>query len=656
MVAQTIPYACLLGRWDDSVDTDSLVGGFTDPHALSAIESVLDGVEIEAVRVSYAAERKDPAIYFYEEFLRAYDGANAKARGVRYSPPDAVSCILRGADSILRRSFNLALGDALVIDPCCGVGTFLRHIERQTDYRPHTIGLEIMPAPFAIASCLVRSTQIRHADWLSHTDIDTGGRIPVILGNPPYSGHSANPGKLADMMADYREGLDERNPKWLQDDYVKFIRMAQHQIERAGRGVIAFITNHSYLTNPTFRGMRESLSRTFDEILVLDLHGNVRRHDGRHRNIFPIQMGVAISFFVKTSEKPVCAIRYFSIDGDREEKLQILGDLDLAKVPWSDVPAAEPFHLFTPSNSSLNTEFYSFASLFDIFHESTIGFVTSRDRFAIGFTRKEVLERISVLREGAVSDEELRENYGIGDLDNEAARQALRDDPDWQSKVIEVLYRPFDRRWAYYSRAIMERPRLPFMQNLMQENIALAIGRAGNVTGSEEWDVAFCTDRPADLNLFRRGGAKLFPRYVYCGSEKLSNVRMGHTDADALFAYVYAILNSGAYKARYAGLLRIDYPRIPITKDSSVFEAHADLGQELLDAHLMRSVPSPLPCLQREESAAIHIGGYVLPDKVLKDRAGVDSADRMALVKSMVLRTIELRERIDKIIAQAAPW
>lgn len=652
VTAQIVPYACLLRRWDCSVDVSPLIDGFANQGAIAEIETVLDEVDIRAVQAYYEAQGKDPAIYFYEEFLRAYDGASARSRGVHYSPPEVVSCIVRGVDSILSRNFGSSLDEALVVDPCCGVGTFLRHIEQRTKHCPQMMGLELMPAPFAIASSLLQKAKVFHADWLSQDQLDRGGRIPVILGNPPYSGHSSNPGKLAEMMAGYRVGLEERNPKWLQDDYVKFIRMAQHQIEREGRGIVAFITNHSYLTNPTFRAMRESLSRTFDEILVLDLHGNVKRHDGRHQNVFPIQMGVAISFFVRTSDRPECAIRYFSVDGTREDKLATLGELDLSQVDWSDAPAARPFRLFTPSDSDLSAEFYAFPSLFDIFEESTVGFVTSRDRFAIGFTREEVLDRVSLLRDGKATDEELREAYSIGNLDIESARQALREDPDWQSKIVEVLYRPFDRRWAYYSRAVMERPRLPFMENLMRDNIALAVGRAGNVTGSDEWDVVFCTDRPADLNLFRRGGAKLFPRFVYRDGTRLSNIKMDDVDEDKLFAYIYALLHSKVYRTRYADFLSIDYPRIAIARDTGLFDALAALGTELIDVHLMK--PSSTP--PGSEGAVVRIGGYELPAKCVKDRAGVDSPDQIRLVFDLVARTIELRERIDEIVAQSPPW
>lgn len=655
LLAQIIPSACLLRRWGHSERAEPLLRGFADEDTIKTIECALDAVDLDAVAGSYEEEGKDPAIYFYEEFLRAHDRANARARGVHYSPPEVVSCMVRGVEWILERAFGQSIGDTCVVDPCCGVGTFLRYIEQQTTFRPRMLGFEIMPAPFRIASCLLKHARVLNADWLAASDIELDGRIPVILGNPPYSGHSSNPGKLAAMMADYRQGLDERNPKWLQDDYVKFIRMAQHHVERAGRGIVAFITNHSYLINPTFRGMRESLARTFDEIYAIDLHGNLKRYDGRHQNIFPIQMGVAISFFVRTSTSKDCSIRYFSIDGTREDKLRTLRDLAFPEVQWSKVEMARPFHMFTPTNSDLRAEFYSFASLFDIFRESTIGFVTSRDRFAIGFTREEVLERIAALRDGTVSDEELRGNYGAGDIDIERARRELLADVQWQSKAVEVLYRPFDRRWAYYSRGIMERPRLPFMTNLLQDNLALAVGRAGNVTGSAEWDVVFCTNRPADLNLFRRGGAKLFPRCVYHGCDRLSNVKLECADADALIAYIYAVLHSTAYRTRYAELLAIDYPRIPITRNARLFTSLADAGRRLLHVHLCRRAPSHASS-RPGVGASIRIGGYVLPERALQGRGALSDSSDAEMVLWAVSETVDLRKRIDAIIHQAAPW
>lgn len=655
MRAQTIPYALLLRHWEPSADIEPLLNGFDDAQAISRIEVALESFGLDVIRARYEAEGRDASVYFYEEFLRAYDPASSRGRGVLYTPPEVVEFIVRGLSTLLQDKFGLSLGDALVIDPCCGLGTFLRHIERSTEHPVQAIGMELMPAPCAIAQCLLPETRVVLADWLSHTNLETSGRLPVIVGNPPYSGHSSNAGKIADLMADYRHGLNERNPKWLQDDYVKFIRMAQQHIDSANRGIVAFITNHSYLFNPTFRAMRESLSRTFDEILVLDLGGNVKQLDTANENVFPIKMGVAISFMIRATGSAGCTIRHAEIRGTRQEKLTALKETELGEMPWLDVPPSGTFHLFTPHDTDLREEFYSFPSLFDIFTQSTIGFVTSRDAFAIGFSRDEVMARIGALRSGKVSDQALRENYRVGDLDIDLARRSLQEDPNWEDGIREILYRPFDRRWTYYSRTIMERPRLPFMENLMRENIALAIGRAGQVIGSDEWDVVFCTDRPADLNLFRRGGAKLFPRYVYHDGERLSNLHTDAFDEDMLFGYIYAILHSRAYRQRYNELLRVDYPRIPIPQDHDLLSRLAEAGMELIEAHLLRAT-TPFASSSTGQVSALRIGGYEIPAKCLKDREHVDREVDLAMITSAVERTSFLRGQIDNIVSQCPPW
>lgn len=615
--AQTVAYALLLRRLNPEFVLDCLLDGFGCRDSLLRIETALDSIDLDGLLSNYESAGRDPAIYFYEDFARAYDPASARGRGTLYTPPEVVSCIVRAADWVLRESFGLRLSDALVVDPCCGVGTFLRHIERQTAHRPRMMGLELMPAPCAIARCLLERSQIVEADWLSDSAIEAGSRPLVIIGNPPYSGHSYNAGSIADLMADYREGLAERNPKWLQDDYVKFIRMAQHRVECAGSGVVAFVTNHSYLFNPTFRAMRRSLARTFDEILVLDLGGNAKRL--QDENVFPIQMGVAISLFVKTSFSPACRIRHASLFGTKDEKLKALADLDPGTMRWREVTPAEPFAVFIPQDNSLREEFYGFTSLFDIFAQHTMGFVTSRDRFAIGFTKDEVLSRVG---------------------------------SEYADEVVEVLYRPFDRRWACCSRNAMERPRLPFMTNLMRDNVSLAVGRAGQVTGSSEWDVVFATDRPADLNLFRRGGAKLFPRYVYAGDERVSNMLCDY-DHDSLFGYIYAVLHSAAYRSRYAEFLAIDYPRIPMPPDDRTIAELVNLGWRLIDTHLMRLGPHSTPPASEER---ITIGGYEEPAKCLKDRAGVDDAQQVSLLHTAVAKTLDLRSQIDRVVAQHPPW
>ncbi len=338
----------------------------------------------------------------------------------------------------------------MVMDPCCGIGTFFRYIENNLSPRPEMIGAELMSVPCELASRLLGECRILRADSLQDIELHTGGKTLVILGNPPYSGHSANVGQITEMVADYRAGLQERNPKWLQDDYVKFMRMAQHRVDEAGSGVVAFITNHSYIFNPTFRSMRASLMRSFDAIHVLDLQGNAKRAEkAPDENVFPIQMGVGISFLIKTSDVEKCAVMYAETRGTRQSKMDALARMDFSSTPWREVDAVKPFYLFTPTDRKLQEEFYGFSSLFHLFGESSVGFVTSRDRFAIDFDREALLNRIADLRRDDIPLEEIRSAYPIGDLDLEKARRELQADEDWQDCAVEALYRPFDRRWAY---------------------------------------------------------------------------------------------------------------------------------------------------------------------------------------------------------------
>jgi predicted helicase len=652
IIAQTTVYGLFLKYIEPQASVDHLTCSFSDSDIIWRIENIILE-HLEAVRGYYSSQGKDAAIYFYEEFLRAYNPDNARGRGVHYSPPEVVSYIVRGVESILENTFGESLGNAIIIDPCCGVGTFLRYIEQHTTESPKMIGMELSPAACKLASCLLSKSNVIQADSLAPSPGGEGwgeGATLAIIGNPPYSGHSTNTGNITNLIDDYKIGLTERNPKWLQDDYVKFIRMAQHRIHEAGRGIVAFITNHSYIFNPTFRAMRASLMREFDEIYILDLHGNAKIAEMREadENVFPIRMGVAVSFMVKKTNVPGCRIFYADLRGTRESKLRALSEMDFTSTPWREVGAAKPFFLFKSHDDDLYAEYSQFPSLFDIFNASSVGFVTSRDAFAVAFDKDALLERIEKLRDAGIPAEQIRAEYPVGDLDIEKARQILHDDPNWQDRAIEALFRPFDRRWAYYSKVIMERPRLPFMENMVRDNIALAIGRAGQATGSDEWDVVFCTDCPTDLNLFRRGGAMIFPRYIYQDEYKFSNMKWRSSDKDKLFYYIYAVLHSSIYRARYRDFLRIDYPRIPITTDTSLLSKLAELGEELVSIHLMRGA-----CTESSDrTSPMRIGGYEIPRKYIKDRKYREMTEyetvHLKAIKTAVAKTYEIRARIDE--------
>lgn len=621
---QHLIYSLFLDRW---LESHTLTYG---NHTITRqLDAVLDKADLSQAFSQYAEEGRDPAVYFFEEFTRACDPIGARGRGVHYSPPEVVSYMARGVESILTGEFGMSLKDAVVIDPCCGIGTFLKHIEDNCMHG-RLIGLELMPTPARLASRILKKSDIRQINSLDETDLGIGDHIPVIIGNPPYSGHSSNAGKIENLLAGYKDGLKERNHKWLQDDYVKFIRMAQHHIETAGAGIVAFITNHSYLFNPTFRMMRESLMGTFESIYALDLNGNIKinAHES-DENVFPIQMGVAISFMVKHKKNKKYNIYYTQLSGSRREKLNALANMSFSDTPWKDISPVRPFNMFIPVDNNLQKEFYSHPSIMDLFKKSSVGFVTSRDAFAIDNDKQALVERIRVLRDDNVTPDEFRIRYKVGDLDILKARHILQSDPDWESKIVEALYRPFDKRWVYLSKAVMERPRLPFMKNLLQDNIALAVGRAGQVTGSSEWDVIFCTDCPTDLNLFRRGGAMLLPKYIYTDGEKLSNLK---SDMDGLFFYIYALLHSGLYRKRYADFLKSDYPRIPISNNKPVFESLVDLGKELAAVHL---IPNKV---FSGEPSQMTIGGYNIP------------------LGSAVIRTDVIRKKIDEIITAEPMW
>jgi hypothetical protein len=333
------------------------------------VAGVLAAADVNAILDRYYQEGKgsDPVVHFYETFLAEYDPAERERRGVYYTAEQVVSYIVRSLHRLLKEEFGLGDGlasrEVTLLDPAAGTMTFVAHAAREAVrefeetygegareefIRDHVLkrfyAFELMMAPYAVGHLkmgfLLEEMGHRLRDderlpfYLTNTlemqeleqselpgmkslaeesrlagQVKRKKPILVILGNPPYSGHSANKGEwIRGKIEDYKQvdghPLGERNPKWLQDDYVKFLRFAQWKIEQTGRGLVGMITNHSYLDNPTFRGMRQSLMRTFDEIYVLDLHGNSLKRevcpDGSpDENVFDIRQGVAICFLLK---------------------------------------------------------------------------------------------------------------------------------------------------------------------------------------------------------------------------------------------------------------------------------------------------------------------------------------------------------------------
>ena len=500
--------------------------------------------------------------------------------------------------------YGLETHKVQILDPATGTATFLYYVIRQIFEQfknnmgmwssyvsehllPRLFGFEILMAPYAVAHLKLglqlaetgydfRSNErlgiyltntleeefevgrLPFAEWLVEEATAAGNvkydePVMVVLGNPPYSGHSANKGKWISSLIDiYKEGCPElKKPaqaKWLSDDYVKFIRFAQWRIERTGHGVLAFITNHSYLDNPTFRCMRQSLMQSFDEIYILDLHGNSKKKerspDGtKDENVFDIQQGVAIGIFVKrqtsanSSQLPI--VRHAELWGPREGyelntrgnssqshgKYHWLAEHDLASTSWTTLKPEAPFFLFTPQNTHYLSEYEDGWKVPDIFRpngDPAPGIVTTQDEFAISWTKAEAIRKVELLL-ATKNEDEARQLFRLCAQDQWQYTWAKKElaDGQWRHEIVEVLYRPFDIRYTVFNRYVAVHRRERVMRHMLAgQNVGITIGRAGQVIDQGEWDIVFCTLNITEYNLYRRGGNNLFPLYLYPDTSK----------------------------------------------------------------------------------------------------------------------------------------
>jgi hypothetical protein len=400
-----------------------------------------------------------------EEEFAALDPALRRLRGVYATPQPVVAWVVRSIDELLRSRFEKPRGLAdeavRLLDPCAGPMNFLLEAWRvavaqgdrhdlepaslvESHLLPHSRGIEIVPELFERGRAEVAIWLARYgvrvgeggrfpldlADALSDVELGdeawpgflggaghpTSPALPVVLGNPPYRGQSANRGarirqllhgyRLADGREDegyYRvdgHGLGERNPKWLQDDAVKFLRLAQWTVDRAGQGLVAFVLNHNFIDAPTFRGLRASLQRTFDEIYALDLHGNRRKRERQSggspdENVFRgVAQGVAILLLVKRSGLARHMLRA-DLYGDRQAKLGALADGSVSSTVWTEVCPRSPSYLFVVGEASRERRYRDGVALPEIFSVSTTGIITGRDAVLTDLDRGRLEERLA---------------------------------------------------------------------------------------------------------------------------------------------------------------------------------------------------------------------------------------------------------------------
>lgn len=589
-----------------------------------------------------------------------------------------------------------------ILDPATGTGTFLYSVIGniyqtfahnkglwpgyvRDNLLPRLYGFELLMAPYAVAhmklGLLLRDTgydfstdeRLRvfltntleeaheltglplFTQWLaeeanSANQVKKEAPVMVVLGNPPYSGHSANTGawiagllRGSDSTTGQKTGnyfemdgapLRERNPKWLNDDYVKFIRFAQWRIEQTGYGVLAFVTNHGYLDNPTFRGMRQSLMQSFNDIYLLDLHGNSKKKEkapdgSKDENVFDIQQGVAIGIFVKhgKTQNKRTQVYHADLHGTRENKYAILAKRDVTDSPWKRLQPQAPFYLFVPQDETVRAEYEQGWKITDIMPVNSVGIVTARDALTIHWSREDIWNTVNDFAHLPV--EEARDKYVLGkdaqDWKVTLAQGDLRTSGLTEAKLAPILYRPFDVRHTYYTgkpNGFHCRPRGEVMGHMLAgENLGFVVPKQTK----DEWDIL-----AADSIIGHKAGSvydisSLAPLYLYstaktdlfddnapgkrcpnlapvfikdCAARlQLEFVLDGCGDLrktfgpEDVFHYAYAVFHSPNYRSRYAEFLKIDFPRLPLTSDVALFRTLCALGKELVALHLMEQLP-----------------------------------------------------------------
>lgn len=580
-----------------------------------------------------------------------------------------------------------------ILDPATGTGTFLAEVVKyiynkkfkamqgawssyvEEHLVPRLNGFEILMASYSMAHLkldmlltetgykpkkdqrfniyLTNSLEEHHPDtgtlfanWLSteaneanHIKRDTP--VMVVIGNPPYSGESKNKGEwIMKLMEDYKkepggkEKLKEKNSKFINDDYVKFIRYGQHFIEKNGEGILVFINSHGFLDNPTFRGMRWNLLKTYDKIYTLDLHGNAKKKEvtpdgGKDENVFDIkETGVSINFFLKKNEKTpdqLAEVFHHDLYGKRESKYDFLLNNEIHDIQFKKLNPLEPSYLFIPQNTAGRNDYMEAFKLTELLPESSLGVLSKNDSVTIDFEKDSLEDRIRSLK--ILPEAEARTTYNLKkDSRDWVFKKAVADlKTNYSPENFKTLtYRPFDTRWTYFTgkpKGFFAYSQNRIMRNLVGENNwALITGRQGKAVGKMPWNLAFITNTISDQNIYYRGGGTVLPLYLYSDGEQLDlkenqtrrpnlnpkivaqiaeRLELEFTDEkedrDGTFApidlldYIYAVLHSPSYREKYKEFLKIDFPRVPYPKDAETFWQFVPLGSELRQIHLLES-------------------------------------------------------------------
>lgn len=475
--------------------------------------------------------------------------------------------------------------------------------------------------------------------------------VMVVIGNPPYNEKSANNGEwIMGLMDDYKQEpgmqrknvktkknkevvykntLQEKNPKGLNNDYCKFIRLGQNFVENTQEGVLAYICGNTFLDTSLFRGMRYELLSKFDEIYIINLHGSTKRNESTEKQkdecVFNIQVGVSINIFIKRKDGDngqLARVYYKDVYGSQREKLQYLSEHQLNDIDFQEIQPSAPLYTFRIRNQHLREQYDAGFNIRELMTVNVQGFKSDKDFVAIQYERKDIYDIVSAMQSDK-DDAELREVYGFRDSRDwtlKGARSMLKAKTfgyeDVEKHISEVCYRPFDFRWTFFHKALVTYPR-PLLQNSVhnKRNLVLCLGKEGSVIGDNEWSLVYISTLPTDMNAVPRGGVYLFPLFVYDQEgvahfnfseeilkkiEERTGLRLQSTLEDkelgegypaiVLLDYIYAVLHSTRYRRTYHECLQDGFPTIPYPSSAAYFFQMAKMGEEIRRLHLLKRI------------------------------------------------------------------
>lgn len=467
--------------------------------------------------------------------------------------------------------------------------------------------------------------------------------IMVLMGNPPYSGISQNKHYTDNDVYKVEPGgqqkLQERK-HWLDDDYVKFIRFAESMVEKNSEGIIGMITAHGYIDNPTFRGMRWHLRKTFDKIYILDLHGNSNKKetepDGTgDKNVFDIKTGVSIIFGVKKKteagkNKELATVYQSDLYGKRMQKFNSLKSDSIETIKWNELPDDNDVWKTEGKGKKEYLKNFSVAELFPV---SNTGVCSQRDIIAIRESKESIQvvlnDFVQLDEEGIISKYNLKKDGR--DWKVSTAKKDVENSGAQDSLITKIDYRPFDTRFTYFtgnSKGFIAYPRGAVFSHLTKDNLCLLVNKTTkNVVG---FNHVLVTRNLPDLHLFETANASIYgsPLYLYSETgEKTANLNpeivaevegmVGTTTPEDMLDYVYAYLHSPSYRTKYSEFLKTDFPRVPYPSDKKVFRKLVEHGRHLRQLHLLEHPTVQTPITTFPES-------------------GTDTVEKLAYLKNRV--------------------